>query len=60
MMHIEYILLLGLSIVVFTAAVREMDKALDEIDFERFSVWTCVAGVMAFWSGYVAKLPLFF
>ncbi len=56
----KYFLLLILLVAVMLFAVREMRDALDEIDFERFSLWTCIAGGVAFVSGYIMKLPLIF
>lgn len=56
----EYFLLLILLVAVMVFAVSEMRDALDEIDFERFSLWTCIAGGIAFVSGYIIKLPLLF
>lgn len=59
MLHSQYVLLFML-LVAMVDAVGEMAEALDEIDWERFSLWMCVATVVALLAAYLIRLaPLF-
>jgi hypothetical protein len=43
----DVLILLGL-LVGMLGAIRQMGTALDNEDLERFSMWTCIAAVLAF------------
>lgn len=48
MLDILYFSILGLLLAGMLAAMSQMRAALDDADLERFSIWTCVAAVIAF------------
>lgn len=48
MVHIgDSFMLLGL-LVGMLGSIRQMGTALEDEDLERFSMWTCIAAVLAF------------
>lgn len=42
-----YIFLFGLLLMSLLGSLAQMSHALDEIDIERFCLWTCVASIIA-------------